>query len=84
MAKGKTEKSESFEDRQARLEAIVARLESGESTLEESLRLYEEGIQLHAACAKQLAEAKLKIEELSAAAAAAGAKLEKTLEEEEE
>jgi exodeoxyribonuclease VII small subunit len=51
-----------FEDALARLEEIVTRLERGELTLEESLKLYEEGIGLSRQCHTQLQEAERKIE----------------------
>ena len=39
-----------FEDNMKELEAIAARLESGEVTLDESLKLFETGIKLSKAC----------------------------------
>ncbi len=61
MAKGK---EASFEEALKRLEAIVARLESGEEKLEESIRLFEEGMRLSGICQKRLDEADRKIETL--------------------
>lgn len=49
----------------ARLEEIVSTIERGESTLEESLSLFEEGTKLAAACAKQLDQAEQKILKLT-------------------
>ncbi|MGE5752367.1 MAG: exodeoxyribonuclease VII small subunit [Deltaproteobacteria bacterium] len=46
------------------LEAIVAKLESGETKLEESIRLFEEGMRLSAVCQRRLDEADKKIEVL--------------------
>lgn len=46
------------------LQALVIRLESGELPLEESLQLYEEGVQLAAACQRLLDDAELRIEKL--------------------
>jgi exodeoxyribonuclease VII small subunit len=51
-----------FEDCLERLERIVRELENGEVPLEKSLTLFEEGMQLSAACRKQLEEAEGKIE----------------------
>jgi exodeoxyribonuclease VII small subunit len=57
-------KVESFESAAERLGAIVAELESGELPLEQSLRLFEEGIKLARAAQKRLDEAEQKVEEL--------------------
>jgi exodeoxyribonuclease VII small subunit len=51
-----------FEDALKRLEEIVGRLEKGELPLEDSLALYEEGIQLSRLCHTKLEEAEAKIE----------------------
>jgi exodeoxyribonuclease VII small subunit len=51
-----------FEDCLERLEKIVQELEKGEVPLEKSLTLFEEGMQLSAACRKQLEEAEGKVE----------------------
>ncbi len=51
-------KSPAFEDRMARLQEIVRILEEGNSSLEESLRLYKEGLEHAAACQKQLETAR--------------------------
>ncbi len=51
-----------FEAALARLEQIVQRLEKGELALEESLRLYEEGVGLSRVCHAKLEEAEGKIE----------------------
>ena len=53
-----------FEQALAALEKIVERLERGELTLEESLKLYEEGIRLSRLCHGKLEEAEGKIEML--------------------
>lgn len=50
-----------FEQAMARLEEIVAELESGSLGLEESLKIYEEGIELTRFCTAQLEEAEKKI-----------------------
>jgi len=54
----------SYEDSLQRLEAIVERLESGKLTLDESLRLFEEGTHLTKVCQRRLSEAELRIERL--------------------
>ena len=51
----------SFEESVGRLEEIVRMLENGTATLDESLKLYEEGIALVRACNKQLDGAEKKI-----------------------
>ncbi|MCL5966325.1 MAG: exodeoxyribonuclease VII small subunit [Deltaproteobacteria bacterium] len=55
-------KEPSFEEALTGLEAIVARLESGDAPLEETIRLFEEGMKLSALCQKRLDEADRKIE----------------------
>ena len=47
-------KEPAFEERLARLQAIVAALESGSTPLAESVALYKEGLAHAAACRKQL------------------------------
>jgi exodeoxyribonuclease VII small subunit len=56
----------SYEDSLKRLEEIVARLESGQLPLDESLELFEEGTRLTKVCQKRLTEAELRIEKLMA------------------
>ncbi len=51
----------SYEESLKRLEEIVAKLEDGNLSLEDSLKLYEEGAVLSEKCRKMLSEAKLKI-----------------------
>ena len=51
-----------FEEALARLEEIVRLLEQGESTLDESLTLFEEGVKLARFCSNKLDEAEGKIE----------------------
>ena len=60
-----TPKGPTFEQRLARLEEIVAKLESGNVGLDESLRLYAEGADLLKACRKTLGEAEKKITQLT-------------------
>ena len=45
----------SFEDAYAQLEKIVAKMESGKLTLEESVKAYEEGAKLVKYCESELA-----------------------------
>ena len=47
----------SFEQQLGRLEEIVAALESGDVSLADSLKLFEEGTKLVTACTKQLDQA---------------------------
>jgi exodeoxyribonuclease VII small subunit len=54
-----------FEDCLTRLEQIVGALESGNLPLEDSLKVFEEGIALARRCVKYLDEAEQKIELLS-------------------
>jgi len=53
-----------FEQALEALETLVERLEKGELALEESLKLYEEGIRLSRLCHGKLEEAEGKIEML--------------------
>ncbi|MGD8388353.1 MAG: exodeoxyribonuclease VII small subunit [Desulfobacteraceae bacterium] len=50
-----------FEASLQRLEEIVQRLESGDMPLEESLRVFEEGMKLVAFCSQKLEEAEKKV-----------------------
>jgi len=58
------EKELSFEEAFSRLEQIVRRLESGEANLDESLRLFEEGVKLARVCSSRLDAAEGKIQQL--------------------
>ncbi|HZW80340.1 MAG TPA: exodeoxyribonuclease VII small subunit [Candidatus Deferrimicrobiaceae bacterium] len=53
-----------FEDCLQRLEKIVQELEKGDVPLETSLTLFEEGMNLSAACRKELEQAEGKVEVL--------------------
>jgi len=57
-------KEESFESILQKLEENVAELESGELSLEEALRLFEEGIKLSRVLTKRLAEAEESVKKL--------------------
>ena len=50
-----------FEEAMERLEQIVERLEGGDLTLEESLKIFEEGMKLIRFCSKKLEEAEQKV-----------------------
>lgn len=53
-----------FEKSVEQLDAIVERMESGELSLDESLKLFEKGVKLTRECQNTLAEAEAKIEKL--------------------
>ena len=53
-----------YEQAVARLDEIVRSMEKGDAPLEESLRLFEEGAALIAACGKMLDEAEQKVVKL--------------------
>jgi len=60
--KKKNMAKDKFEDNLNRLEAIVKKMESGELSLEESLKTFEEGIKLYRLCAQKLDEAERRVE----------------------
>jgi exodeoxyribonuclease VII small subunit len=53
-----------FEDSLKQLESIIARLERGDLPLEESVQLFEQGIQLSDACKTELESAEGKVQML--------------------
>lgn len=53
---------ETFEVSLKKLETIVAQLERGDLPLEDSIKIFEEGMRLSAECKKQLEEAEGKVE----------------------
>lgn len=53
-----------FEESLKKLESIVEQMEKGELSLEQSLKLFEEGVALSAACKKELDEAEGKVQML--------------------
>ena len=53
-----------FEEQLTALETVVDRLERGELSLEESVRLFEEGVKLSNACKQELEAAEGKIQVL--------------------
>lgn len=53
-----------FEKKLSRLEEIVAKMESNGESLEESIKLFEEGVKLSQACHKELEQAEQKVQVL--------------------
>lgn len=53
---------QSFEQSLKQLEGIVAQMERGDVSLEDSVKLFEEGTKLAEQCKQQLAEAEGKVE----------------------
>jgi exodeoxyribonuclease VII small subunit len=51
-----------FEDALKSLESIISRLEDGDIPLEESLKLFEDGVKLSRFCAEKLDEAEKRVE----------------------
>jgi exodeoxyribonuclease VII small subunit len=64
MSEPKQKPPASFEDGIKRLSEIVQMLERGDLPLEESLRLFEEGVSLSRASQEQLDSAQKRVEEL--------------------
>ncbi|TAL33320.1 MAG: exodeoxyribonuclease VII small subunit [Phenylobacterium sp.] len=60
-----------FEQALSELEQIVARLESGQAPLEDSIRIYERGAALKAHCETRLEAARLRVEKIVMGAAGA-------------
>lgn len=58
-------KQQTFESAFTRLQDLVASLEEGESTLEESLKAFEEGVSLIRYCTNVLDQAQMKIDKLT-------------------
>lgn len=54
----------SFEKKLTRLEEIVQKMENGELSLDDSLKLFEEGVKLSRDCNKELSEAEQKVKKL--------------------
>ncbi|SDD92175.1 exodeoxyribonuclease VII small subunit [Paracoccus isoporae] len=57
----------SFEDAMKELEQVVSRLESGNATLEDSIKLYERGAALRAHCEARLRAAEERVEKITLA-----------------
>lgn len=64
MAKAKAATEFNFEQALERLESLVTALEEGDLSLEDSLRAFEQGIQLTRECQSALQEAELKVQKL--------------------
>ena len=56
---------ESFESAMEQLETLVSKMESGDLSLEESLKAFEKGVKLTRFCQDQLQKAELKVQELN-------------------
>lgn len=61
------EESITFEAAMTRLEAVVRALEDGKTSLEESMKLYEEGVALVRVCSGKLDEAERRVKVLTGA-----------------
>ncbi len=57
--------AEKFEDAMKKLEGIVERMEKGDMPLNESLKLFEEGVRLTRFCSQELQKAEKKVELLT-------------------
>jgi exodeoxyribonuclease VII small subunit len=55
---------DTYEQLYTQLQEVVARLEQGELPLEETLRLYEQGVRLDATCQRLLDGAELRVQAL--------------------
>lgn len=64
MAQQEQPRVESFEASAERLSDIVQKLESGELSLEESLKLFEEGVRVARAAQARLSAAEKRVDEL--------------------
>lgn len=65
MTRTTSKKPSSFEDSLKRLEEIVQTLEQGNVTLDEAMKMYEEGIEISKKCLAKLTEAEVKLKRLS-------------------
>jgi exodeoxyribonuclease VII small subunit len=65
-----------FEKKLGRLEEIVQKMEKGDSSLEDNLKLFEEGIKLSRECHTRLNEAEAKVKKLVAMDASGKATLQ--------
>ena len=54
----------SFEKKLSRIEEIVQKMEDGQISLDESLKLFEEGVSLSRQCNKELDEAEQRVKKL--------------------
>jgi len=62
----------SFEDSYARLEQVIQQLQAGNLSLDESVALYEEGMQLARHCGRKLDDSQLRVTQLLASVAETG------------
>lgn len=60
-----TKKNPSFEDNLTQLETLVKQLEEGDLPLEDSIKIFEDGVKLVKECQVQLDDAKLRIETIN-------------------
>lgn len=60
----KKQKKQSLETTIGQIESIVEKLESGDLSLEKSIKIFEEGVSMIQACRKDLEQAELKVNEL--------------------
>ncbi len=58
-------KADNFENNLTELEKIVEKLETGNASLDECIKLYEQGVELSSKCVKFLEDAEQKIKILS-------------------
>ena len=59
------EQSESFEQSVKRLEEIADELENGTVSIDDALKIYEEGIQISKRCLEKLSQVELKLKKLN-------------------
>ena len=59
-----SEKENTFEENLAQLEELVRKLEAGNLDLDESLKIYEDAIELREKCRKFLEESERKVQKL--------------------
>ena len=62
------QKKATLEENLQALETLVNQLEQGQLGLSDSLELYQKGVKLVQSCEKQIAQAKLKVTQISAQA----------------
>ena len=60
----KKQKKQSLENTIGQIESIVEKLESGDLSLEKSIKIFEEGVSMIQTCRKDLEQAELKVNEL--------------------
>jgi len=65
MTGSRKQQKPDFEKSLQRLEEIVEQLERGDVPLEESLRIYEEGVHLSRSCLEHLRDAELRLKKLT-------------------